>query len=99
MEPVALLLLSFTCAVASAQVSSDIPALKAQDSLLEIRLSEAETALHTALKQKSRITQDLLSQAIADTPPSLKASELARYEQIHKKMEDDKPGRPRVGFK
>lgn len=99
MEPVALLLLSFTCAVGSAHVQEDIPALRAQDSLLEIRLSEAEAALHTALKQKSRITQDLLSQAIADTPPSLKASELARYEQIHKKMEDDKPGRPRVGFK
>lgn len=57
------------------------------------------TAARTALKQKSRITQDLLTQAIADTPPSLKASELARYEQIRQKVENDTPGRPRVGFK
>lgn len=59
MEPVALLLLSFTCAFASAQVSSDIPALRAQDSLLEIRLSEAEAVLHTAQKENKQQTAAL----------------------------------------
>lgn len=60
-------------------------------------------ASRVALKHHSKITMTILKDAIKCTNPSLKASELARYEAIRAKMNGEEKGnknnpRPRVGF-
>lgn len=58
-------------------------------------------ASRIALRQKSRITMQILEDVIQNTKPSLSKAELAKYLSIKSKMEGDEPisnPRPRVGF-
>ncbi len=60
-------------------------------------------AARNALLQDSKITMNLLKQAIAQYPPSLSKKELERYERIKAEMEGEKsantkPERPKIGF-
>lgn len=58
-------------------------------------------ASRIALRQKSRITMQILENVIQSTKPSLSKAELAKYLSIKSKMEGDEPiskPRPRVGF-
>lgn len=58
-------------------------------------------ASRNALREKSKITMDLLKAAINDTRPSLSESELARYDSIRAEMNGETPkkdDRPRIGF-
>ncbi len=58
-------------------------------------------AARKALRQHSKITMDLLRQAIKECRPSLDKKELERYEQIRAQMEREgivKPERPKIGF-
>ena len=54
-----------------------------------------------ALHKKSKITMELLREAIAETRPSLDIDELHKYEQIRDEMNGEQRSirkRPRVGF-
>ena len=58
-------------------------------------------ASRNALKQKSKITMELLKAAISDTRPSLSQAELDRYISIRAEMDGETPkknDRPRIGF-
>lgn len=57
-------------------------------------------ASRTAYKQQSRVTMDLLREAIRDVRPSVSAEELRRYEKIRATVmgEKSKNDRPRIGF-
>lgn len=56
-------------------------------------------ASRNALHRHSRITMELLTEAIRNTLPSLSREMLSKYESIKVKMEgSDKPARRRVGF-
>ncbi len=57
-------------------------------------------ASRNALHRRSRITMDLLTEAIRNTKPSLSREMLSKYEAIKAKMEGttEKPSRRRVGF-
>lgn len=58
-------------------------------------------ASRNALKQRSKITMDLLKAAISDTRPSLSQAELDRYISIRAEMDGETPkknDRPRIGF-
>lgn len=61
-------------------------------------------ASRNALKLHSKITMELLIEAIQNTHPSLNSEELKRYDYIHAKMEGKLPEKkedrqPRIGFK
>lgn len=61
-------------------------------------------AARNALKQRSKITMELLTKSILDTRPSLNNDELKRYEDIRANMtgeakKTEKKDRPRIGFK
>ena len=60
-------------------------------------------AARMALRQRSKITMNLLKESIAVTKPSLPKSELARYEKARQAMEDapsdSRPPRPKIGFR
>lgn len=61
-------------------------------------------AARKALKLRSRITMDLLQEAIQNTQPSLTAQELKRYDEIRMKMQGEElpkkeNTRPRIGFR
>lgn len=56
-------------------------------------------ASRAALKQRSKITMDLLRAAIINTRPSLNVAELERYQKIKAQMEGEEPSKRRVGFK
>jgi transitional endoplasmic reticulum ATPase len=67
---------------------------------IELIVNEAS---RTALKQHSKITMDILQDAIAQTQPSVPLSELQKYEKIKAMMEgkveaQKKQDRPRIGF-
>lgn len=58
-------------------------------------------ASRNALKQKSKITMELLKAAISETRPSLSEAELERYVSIRAEMDGEAPkknDRPRIGF-
>lgn len=57
-------------------------------------------AARKALKRHSRITMQILEEEIGLTPPSLNASELAKYDKMRQQMESKNPveRRPRIGF-
>ncbi len=58
-------------------------------------------ASRNALREKSKITMNLLKEAISETRPSLSESELARYDSIRAEMNGESPqkeDRPRIGF-
>lgn len=57
-------------------------------------------AARMALKEESKISQAYLLNAIEKTKPSVKASELRKYERIRVKLEEDGPSRkrPPIGF-
>jgi len=58
-------------------------------------------ASRNALKQKSKITMELLKAAISETKPSLSQAELDRYITIRAEMDGETPkknDRPRIGF-
>ena len=59
-------------------------------------------AARSALLAHSRITMELLRQAITDTSPSLSARELSKYENIRAEMAGElrkaRSDRPRIGF-
>jgi transitional endoplasmic reticulum ATPase len=62
-----------------------------------------DEASRKALKSKSRITQQILEEIISSTPPSVSATELAKYEQAKRELEGKRKGdkenpRPRIGF-
>ena len=64
-----------------------------------------DEASRKALKQRSKITMELLKASITAVKPSLSASELQRYEKIRAEIEGEKPvngkpknERPRIGF-
>ena len=60
-------------------------------------------AARMALRQRSKITMNLLKESIAVTKPSLPKSELTRYEKARQAMEDvpsdGRPPRPKIGFR
>lgn len=57
-------------------------------------------AARKALRLHSRITMQILIDAIKATEPSLSVSELAKYEKIRQQMEGENPSakRPHIGF-
>ena len=59
-------------------------------------------ASRSALRQRSKITMDLLKSAINNVKPSLSANELSKYENIRIMMngvaEKKSNGKPRIGF-
>lgn len=59
-------------------------------------------ASRNALRQRSKITMDLLKSAINNVKPSLSANELSKYERIRAMMngmaEKKSNGKPRIGF-
>ncbi|MFB6306094.1 MAG: AAA family ATPase [Flavobacteriales bacterium] len=58
-------------------------------------------AARKALRDKSKITQQILQNTIDNTKPSVKVSEIKRYEQIKAELEgiDQGQTRPSIGFK
>ena len=58
-------------------------------------------ASRKALRDKSKITQQILHDTIDNTKPSVKVSEIKRYEQIRADLEgmDQGQSRPSIGFK
>ena len=58
-------------------------------------------ASREALKSRSKITQDILLGTIQKTRPSVRLSEIQKYEQIKGVLEgqDQRPSRPRIGFR
>lgn len=57
-------------------------------------------ASRKALKMHSKITMQVLEEAIGQTQPSLSTAELAKYEKMRDEIEGKKPGadRPKIGF-
>ena len=56
-------------------------------------------ASRIALKNKSKITMDILIESIKNTQPSLSKNELERYINIKNEIEgSNKNGRPRIGY-
>lgn len=49
-----------------------------------------DEASRTALKTKSKITQQVLTAALSDTPPSVSFSEIEKYEQLREQLENKK---------
>ena len=69
----------------------------------EIELIGSEAA-RMALQADSKVTMQILENAINKIRPTISLAELRKYEEIRKKIEgedgDDEPsGRPRIGFK
>jgi transitional endoplasmic reticulum ATPase len=66
---------------------------------IELLVNEAS---RSALKIKSRITMQILEEAIKNTKPSVPLQELKKYELVKQKMEgvkiDNKNETPRIGF-
>lgn len=58
-------------------------------------------ASRKALRDKSKITQQILHDTIENTKPSVKVSEIKKYEQIRAELEgiDQGQSRPSIGFK
>jgi transitional endoplasmic reticulum ATPase len=67
---------------------------------IEFLVNEAS---RSALKEKSRITMQILEDVIKNTKPSVPLLELQKYEIIRAKMNGEKiepkNERPRIGFK
>lgn len=58
-------------------------------------------ASRKALREKSKITQQILIETIEHTKPSVNTNEIRKYEQIRTQLEgiDQSDSRPRIGFK
>lgn len=58
-------------------------------------------ASRKALRNKSKITQQIINETIDSTKPSVKVSEIKRYERIRAELEgiDQGQSRPSIGFK
>jgi transitional endoplasmic reticulum ATPase len=67
---------------------------------IEFLVNEAS---RLALKEKSRITMQILENIIKNTKPSVPLHELQKYETVRAKMNSEqsehKNERPRIGFK